>query len=197
MAKWRGPDHRRFQRHRGRTGQTVRGRAATTWFWWPAAAALWKNWRPSLQARHGVEARPLTADLADPAAPAAIFDALRDTPPDILINNAGFGLSGRLHRDRLGQPKPASSRSTSLALAHLTKLFLPGDAPPRLGPHSQCRFHCRLVPGPFMAVYLCQQGVCVSFSEALAKRVQGTGVTVTALCPGATCTGFARCGPGR
>src|SRR6185369_8169483 len=48
----------------------------------------------SLSKQHGVAARPLVADLADPAAPRAIFDQTRADGVEILINNAGFGLLG-------------------------------------------------------------------------------------------------------
>jgi short-subunit dehydrogenase len=46
------------------------------------------------------------------------------------------------------------------------------------------------VPGPLMAVYYATKAYVLSFSEALANELQGTGVTVTALCPGPTETGF-------
>jgi uncharacterized protein len=48
------------------------------------------------------------------------------------------------------------------------------------------------VPGPFMALYYASKAFVLSFSEALSNEVQGTGVTVTVLCPGATRTEFAQ-----
>ena len=45
-------------------------------------------------------------------------------------------------------------------------------------------------PGPFMAVYCATKSFVLSFSEAIASELEGTGVTVTALCPGPTTSGF-------
>jgi short-subunit dehydrogenase len=47
-------------------------------------------------------------------------------------------------------------------------------------------------PGPLMAVYYASKAYVLSFSQALAEELKGTGVTVTALCPGPTATGFGR-----
>jgi hypothetical protein len=47
-------------------------------------------------------------------------------------------------------------------------------------------------PGPLMAVYYATKAYVISFSEALANEVRGSGVTVTCFCPGATHTGFAK-----
>jgi uncharacterized protein len=47
-------------------------------------------------------------------------------------------------------------------------------------------------PGPLMAVYYATKAYVISFSEAIANELHGSGVTVTCFCPGATHTGFAR-----
>jgi short-subunit dehydrogenase len=77
------------------------------------------------------------------------------------------------------------------ALAHLTRLFLPGMLERRSGKVLNVASTAAFVPGPFMAVYYASKAFVLSFSEALAEETQATGVTVTALCPGATQTNFA------
>ena len=77
------------------------------------------------------------------------------------------------------------------ALAHLTRLFLPGMLARRSGKILNVASTAAYVPGPFMAVYYASKAFVLSFSEALAEETQGTGVTVTALIPGPTETNFA------
>jgi len=143
----------------------------------------------SLTRAYGVAARPLAADLARPAAPAEIFAQIA-TPVDILINNAGFGLRGAFAETDWD----AESRLLQVnvaAVAHLTKLFLPTMLRRRAGRILNVASTAAFVPGPFMAMYYASKAFVLSFSEALANEVKGSGVTVTVLCPGPTRTGFA------
>src|ERR1041385_1517496 len=55
----------------------------------------------TLRAAHGIEVKTLSKDLASAAAPGGIFDALRDTPASVLVNNAGFGWRGAFAEDDL------------------------------------------------------------------------------------------------
>jgi short-subunit dehydrogenase len=142
-----------------------------------------------LSGAHGISARLLVADLADPAAPHAIFAQIRRVSIDILINNAGFGLRGPYAETDWA----AESRMIQVnvaALSHLTKLFLPGMLGRRSGRILNVASTAAFVPGPFMAVYYASKAFVVSFSHAIAKELEGTGVTVTVLCPGPTRTGF-------
>jgi uncharacterized protein len=137
----------------------------------------------------GSQARVLPADLADPAAPQRIFDQLRDTPVEILINNAGFGVRG-LFAETDWDAERRLAQVNMLALAHLTKLFLPPMLRRRSGRVLNVASTAAFVPGPLMALYYSSKAFVLSFSEALANEVHGTGVTVTVLCPGPTRTGF-------
>ena len=139
----------------------------------------------------GVDARPLPADLADPAAPAAIFAQLAGKPVDILINNAGFGVRGPYAETDWARDSGLMQVNMA-ALAHLTKLFLPEMIRRRTGRILNIASTAAFVPGPFMALYYASKAFVLSFSEALANEVQGAGVTVTVLCPGPTRTEFAQ-----
>ena len=139
---------------------------------------------------HGVSARPLVADLSDPAAPAAIFADFDGRPVDLLINNAGFGVRGPYAET--DWTRDASLLQVNIvALAQLTKLFLPDMVRRRSGRILNVASTAAYVPGPFMAVYYASKAFVLSFSEALSNEVQGTGVSVTVLCPGPTRTKFA------
>ena len=77
------------------------------------------------------------------------------------------------------------------ALTHLTHHFLREMVNSGQGKIMNIASTASFVPGPGMAVYYASKAYVLSFSEALSREVKGTGVTVTALCPGLTDTGFA------
>ena len=139
---------------------------------------------------HGVQARAMSADLADPRAPSLIHDGMRGAPADILINNAGFGIRGPFTTTDW----EAEARLLQVnvgALVHLTKLLLPEMVKRRSGRILNVASTAGFVPGPFMAMYYASKAFVVSFSESIANELQGTGVSATVLCPGPTRTEFA------
>ncbi len=144
-----------------------------------------------LGARHGVRARVLPADLARPEAPREIFEELgrAGVPVDALVNNAGFGSYGPFAETDLGQELELLQVNV-VALTHLTKLFLPGMLARRRGYVMNVASTAAFQPGPLMAVYYASKAYVLSFSEALSNECGGTGVRVSALCPGPTETGF-------
>src|ERR1017187_8371803 len=144
----------------------------------------------SLASTYGVKARPLVADLANPAAPPEIFAQMSGTPVDLLINNAGFGVRGA-YTDTDWARESGLMQVNMVSVAHLTKLFLPEMVRRRSGRILNVASTAAFVPGPFMALYYASKAFVLSFSEALSNEVEGTGVSVTVLCPGPTRTEFA------
>lgn len=136
-----------------------------------------------------VPVRCITADLSDPNAPQKIFGAAGDTPIDILINNAGFGLRGPF-AELDWDAQAALMQVNMIAPVHLTRLFLPDMLRRRSGRILNVASTAAFVPGPYMALYYASKAFLLSFSEALANEVKGTGVTATVLCPGPTRTDF-------
>jgi short-subunit dehydrogenase len=112
------------------------------------------------------------------------------TPVDVLVNNAGFGLNGRFAETDLDR-ELAMIQVNIAALTHLTKLFLKPMVERGRGRILNVASTAAFQPGPLMAVYYASKAYVLSFSEAIAEELGGTGVTVTALCPGPTATGFA------
>lgn len=145
-----------------------------------------------LERAHGIRARAIAADLADPAAPQRIFQAIEEQGAtiDILVNNAGFGARGA-YAEIDYEVEARMIQVNVAALAQLTRLFLPGMLAQRNGRILNVASTAAYVPGPFMAVYYASKAFVLSFSEAIAEETAGTGVTVTALIPGPTQTNFA------
>jgi short-subunit dehydrogenase len=139
---------------------------------------------------HNVTARVVIADLARPNAAQEVVDALGGLTIDALVNNAGYGLAGPfVETDLKGELEMI--QVNVVALTHLTKLLLPGMVARKRGRILNVASTAGFQPGPLMAVYYATKAYVLSFTEALAEELRGSGVTVTALCPGPTATGFA------
>ncbi|MEM1379759.1 MAG: SDR family oxidoreductase [Pseudomonadota bacterium] len=148
--------------------------------------------KQELESKHKIKAHVLVQDLADPASPQRIFDATEraNMPVEYLINNAGFGGLGLFH-EREWQADRAMIEVNIIALSALTRLYLPGMVSRGQGRILNVSSTAGELPGPLQAVYFATKAYVTSFSNALWEEVRGTGVTVTALLPGATETGFA------
>ena len=146
-----------------------------------------------MRREHGIQALVLTADLSRPESPARVFRELQQAglAVDVLVNNAGFGAIGTFAEWPL--PRQLEMIQVNVAaLTELTGLFLPGMLERKRGGVLNVGSVAGFVPGPGMAVYFATKAYVLSFSEALAEELAGTGVTVTALCPGPTATEFGR-----
>jgi short-subunit dehydrogenase len=141
---------------------------------------------------YGIAAHVLRADLADPAAPGALTDELSQhgLVVEILVNNAGFGLWGPFAEADL-QRELDMLQVNVVALTHLTRLLLPGMIARGHGKILNVASTAAVAPGPLMAVYYASKAYVLSFSLAIANELEGSGVTVTTLCPGPTRTAFA------
>jgi short-subunit dehydrogenase len=144
-----------------------------------------------LKEKHGVAARVLAADLARPEAPHEIFEELSadGVQVDALVNNAGFGTYGLFAETDL-KSELELLQVNVVALTHLSKLFLPGMLARRRGYVMNVASTAAFQPGPLMAVYYASKAYVLSLSEALSNECEGTGVRISALCPGPTETGF-------
>ena len=139
----------------------------------------------------GVSVTTITADLSQPGTPDAILGEirLRNTAIDFLVNNAGYALYGPFAQSRLSQDL-AMMQLNMTSLVHLTRIFLDEMLARGEGHILNVASTAAFQPGPLMALYYASKAFVLSFSEALHDELRGTGVTVTALCPGPTETGF-------
>jgi uncharacterized protein len=143
--------------------------------------------------KHGGAVRVLAKDLAKPQSPEEVFRELEaaGVAVDVLVNNAGFATYGPFVEIDLGRELEELQLNV-VTLTHLTKKLLPGMLARRRGGVLNLASTAGFQPGPLMAVYYATKAYVISFSEALAEELSGTGVTVSALCPGPTATGFQR-----
>ncbi len=144
-----------------------------------------------LTAAFGVTVTVVAKNLADPRAPEEIEGELQRVGRaiDVLVNNAGFGVYG-LSSQADRTKELAMIQVNVVALTDLTKRLLPGMLERRNGKILNVASTAAFQPGPLMAVYYATKAYVLSFSEALANELEGSGVTVTALCPGPTETEF-------
>jgi hypothetical protein len=131
-------------------------------------------------------------DLSEPTAAEEIYRELqsRGIEVDVLVNNAGFNVYGPFS-ETSGQKELQMMQVHMVTLTQLTKLFLPGMLERKFGKILNLASTASFTPGPGDAVYCATKAYVLSLSEAIAEEVRGTGVTVTALCPGPTKTEFA------
>ena len=146
-----------------------------------------------LESKHGVSVTVLAEDLTDEAAPQRIHDRVKAEGVEIsyLMNNAGFGGRGRFDQRDWADDR-AMIQVNVVALAALSRLFLPDFVAQGSGRILNTSSTAALVPGPLQAVYYATKAYVTSFSYALADELKDTGVTVTALMPGPTETEFAK-----
>lgn len=143
------------------------------------------------QQKYGVTVKVLAKDLTKTTAPDELYQELKqeDIQIDILVNNAGFATYGFFHELDLNEELQLLQLNI-VALTHLTKLFVKDMVKRRSGKILNVASTAAFQPGPLMAVYYASKAYVLSFSEAIANELKDKGVTITALCPGPTESGF-------
>ncbi|VFQ46870.1 SDR family NAD(P)-dependent oxidoreductase [Desulfoluna butyratoxydans] len=151
--------------------------------------------KAELERTCGITATVIAADLAEPDAAEKIFAATEAAGLviDVLINNAGFGGHGKFHERNLTKDQ-AMMQVNMVSLVNLTHLYLQGMVKRNRGNILHVASTAGFMPGPLQAVYYATKSFVVSFSQAIAEELDGTGVTSTALCPGAVATDFVKAG---
>lgn len=144
-----------------------------------------------LQERTNVTITSIQADLSESSAPRHVYDTVvgKNLSVDYLINNAGFGGYGAFTQTDW-QMEHQMIQVNIMALTELTKLFLPSMVSRGSGKILNMASTAAFVPGPLMSVYYATKAYVLSFSEAIGYELRNTGVTVTAVCPGPTRSGF-------
>ncbi len=132
----------------------------------------------------------LVKDLSQPDVAQEIYNEVKQLPIiDVLVNNAGFGLFGTFANTDWKRESEMLHLHV-LTTTHLTKLILPAMISRKSGKILNISSLAAFQPGPMMSMYYASKSYILSFSEAIANELKGTGVTVTALCPGPTKTLF-------
>jgi short-subunit dehydrogenase len=133
----------------------------------------------------------VACDLSHSNAPLELQARLAAVPieVDYLINNAGFGTTGRFDRLPLAREIDEIELNVT-ALVALTRLFLPPMVERGHGTIINVASTAAFQPLPYMATYAATKAFVLSFTEAIAVETAGTGVRILALCPGPVRTEF-------
>ncbi len=129
----------------------------------------------------------LAMDLSEAESAGKIVDTVG--PIDILVNNAGYGDFGPFAQADAVKIRQMMNLNI-VCLTMLTRLAVPSMLERGHGRIMNVASTAAFQPGPLMAVYYASKAYVLSFTEALAEELHGTGVTATALCPGPTASGF-------
>ncbi len=147
--------------------------------------------KAELETARGVQVLTYRGDLTDADTRQQFFDwtQAQGIAPYALVNNAGFGdLTAFAEAD--WAKHNAMLQLNIVALTHLTRLYLPGMIARGQGRILNVASTAAFLPGPYMAVYYASKAYVLSFTEAIAAELDGTGVTATTLCPGPTQSEF-------
>jgi short-subunit dehydrogenase len=145
-----------------------------------------------LEQRYRVSAISIQADLAEPNAAKEIYSELRrkEIEVEVLVNNAGFNVYGPFVETDSGD-EMRMIQVNLVGLVALTKLFVRDMVRRGSGRILNLGSTGSFAPAPFDSLYAASKAFVLSFSEAVAEELKGTGVSVTVLCPGPTRTEFA------
>jgi uncharacterized protein len=144
-----------------------------------------------LRQKYGIESTIIAMDLSTPDAAERLNKELetRQLSIDVLINNAGFADYGEFWN--LDGNKTAQMLHLNITtLTMLSRTLLPGMVARKKGRIMNVASTAAFMPGPLMSVYYASKNYVLALSEGLSEELAGTGVTVTALCPGPVETGF-------
>lgn len=140
---------------------------------------------------YGVDVIAISKDLFNTEHAFDLYDEIKtmDIPVEILINDAGHGLYGEFVETDIRKELDIINLNIS-SLVVLTKLFLRDMVANKSGKIMNLSSIASKTPGPWQSVYHGTKAFVQSFTEAIRSEVKDTGVTVTALLPGATATDF-------
>lgn len=149
--------------------------------------------KEKLEKAYGINVYVCAQDLSKQNASMRVWEYVQEKKiaVDVLINDAGFGDFGKFANSDWEKQYDMLQVNIT-ALTQLTHLFLKPMIERRQGKILNLASIAAFMPGPKMSVYYASKAYVLSFTEALSVELKGTGVSVTALCPGPTNTGFAK-----
>ena len=142
-----------------------------------------------IEKEYSSSVKVITTDLSNTDSAELVYKQVKNKPVDVLINNAGFGVFGSF-TDTSWERESNMLNLHIITVTHLTKLMLKDMVARDSGKILNVSSLAAFMPGPMMALYYASKSYLLSFSEAIANELKETGVSVTALCPGQTKTGF-------
>ncbi|AEH01619.1 SDR family oxidoreductase [Lacinutrix sp. 5H-3-7-4] len=142
-----------------------------------------------IEKEYNINTQIIVSDLSKVDSAKHVYSQINSKTIDVLINNAGFGVFGSF--SNTSWSKEANMLHLHvITVTQLTKLVLQNMEAQNSGKILNVSSLAAFMPGPMMALYYASKSYLLSFSEAIANELKHTGITVTALCPGQTNTGF-------
>ena len=147
--------------------------------------------KAELEEAHGIGVHVLVSDLSDPTSPGRVHEDVMKAgiQVDVLVNNAGFGGFGLFQETEL-EHELRMIQVNVTSLVHLSKLFVREMVARGSGHIINVASTAAFQAGPLQNVYYATKAFVLRFSEAMSNELGGTGVGVTAFCPGPTLTEF-------
>jgi Short-chain dehydrogenases of various substrate specificities len=147
--------------------------------------------KSELEKSYSIKVYPIQKDLSEVAHAAQLYDEIKQRKLEVtmLVNNAGRGAYGNFSDTDLEMEMKMIELNV-LSLVCLTKLFLQDMLIRKKGRIMNVASLLSFLPFPYYTVYSATKAFVLSFSETLAAELEGTGVVVTALCPGPVDTAF-------
>ena len=147
--------------------------------------------KKDVEQKYNIKALVVAKDLCSPSGADEVYEATKQAGIniDVLVNNAGFGDFGEFHNSDINKQIRMVDLNC-IALMHLCHLYLPDMLKQKSGNILNVDSIAAFQPGPLMSVYYATKAFVLSFSQALTRELKGTGVKVTALCPGPIRTNF-------
>ncbi|MCE3296148.1 MAG: short-chain dehydrogenase/reductase sdr [Crocinitomicaceae bacterium] len=144
-----------------------------------------------LEKQYGIDVHVLPLDLSEISSPEKVYAFTQEKGifVDYLVNNAGFGDFGFFHEADWDKTNAMIQLNITI-LTHLTHVYIRDMIKAKKGKIMNVASTAAFQPGPTMAVYYATKAYVLHFSEAIGNEVKPYGITVTALCPGATESGF-------
>jgi uncharacterized protein len=150
-----------------------------------------KKLADELQSTFGIAVKVIAADLCKMDEVQKVYDTCKaeNITIDYLVNNAGIGEFGNFAEGNWDKTEQMINLNIT-SLTKMCRLFIPDMLARKSGKILNVASTAAFQPGPTMAVYYATKSYVLFFSEAIYKELEGTGVHVTCLCPGATASGF-------
>lgn len=144
-----------------------------------------------IEKKYDCKVTVVAKDLCEPKAAEEVYNATKEAGINInvLVNNAGFGDFGDFHKSDINKQIRMVNLNCT-ALMHLCHLYIPEMIEKGAGNILNVDSIAAFQPGPLMSVYYATKAFVLSFSQALTRELKGTGIKVTALCPGPIRTNF-------
>jgi len=150
-----------------------------------------QNVSSELQQAYNIKVQTISKDLMVPGAAKEVYQQVQSmgVTVNVLVNDAGQGYWGKFAETDLDREIDLVHLNI-IALMSLTKFYVKDMIARGSGKILQLASSLSKAPSPYMSVYAASKAFVLSFNEALTQELKDTGVTVTALQPGATDTDF-------